>query len=254
MPFIGNQPAKVPLTSADITDGIITNADIANSTINLTTKVTGSLPVANGGTGLTALGSASQVLRVNSGATALEYATPATGSYVFLASGTASNVSTLDINGYFTSSYDVYKIFIYDCYAVTQDNLRIRVATTGSYTVQTGSDYYGTAVYARRASDSATLENPGEWGGTSMQCILGVGTTSSAISNAEITIFNPLSTTVKKKINVHSNGIEGNITVHRSMIGTEYWNNTTAITGLRFFLGNNSNFYGTFKLYGIKNS
>ena len=52
MPFIGNQPAKVPLTSADITDGIITNADIANSTINLTTKVTGVLPVANGGTNL----------------------------------------------------------------------------------------------------------------------------------------------------------------------------------------------------------
>ena len=75
MPFIGNKPSAIPLTSADITDGIITNADIANSTINLTTKVTGSLPVANGGTGLTALGTASQLLRVNSGATALEFAT-----------------------------------------------------------------------------------------------------------------------------------------------------------------------------------
>ena len=85
MPFIGNKPSAVPLTSADIADGIITsakivdatiaNADIANSTINLTTKVTGTLPVANGGTGLTALGSASQVLRTNSGATALEFAT-----------------------------------------------------------------------------------------------------------------------------------------------------------------------------------
>jgi hypothetical protein len=31
MPFIGNQPAKVPLTSADITDGIITNADISST-------------------------------------------------------------------------------------------------------------------------------------------------------------------------------------------------------------------------------
>jgi len=35
MPFIGNAPARVPLTSADITDGIIVNADIANSTIAL---------------------------------------------------------------------------------------------------------------------------------------------------------------------------------------------------------------------------
>jgi hypothetical protein len=74
MAFIGNTPAAVPLTSADITDNIIVNADInsaaaiaysklnlgtsivnadiANSTINLTTKVTGTLPVANGGTNL----------------------------------------------------------------------------------------------------------------------------------------------------------------------------------------------------------
>ena len=33
MPFIGNQPTAVPLTSADITDGIITSAKIADGTI-----------------------------------------------------------------------------------------------------------------------------------------------------------------------------------------------------------------------------
>jgi hypothetical protein len=31
MPFIGNQPSAVPLTSADITDGIIVNADISST-------------------------------------------------------------------------------------------------------------------------------------------------------------------------------------------------------------------------------
>lgn len=36
--------------------GAIVNADITNSTIDLTTKVTGTLPVANGGTGITSLG------------------------------------------------------------------------------------------------------------------------------------------------------------------------------------------------------
>ena len=33
MPFIGNQPAKVPLTSADIADSIITSAKIVDATI-----------------------------------------------------------------------------------------------------------------------------------------------------------------------------------------------------------------------------
>ena len=108
MPFIGNQPAKVPLTSADITDGIITNADIANSTINLTQKVTGALPVANGGTGLTALGSSLQVLRTNTGATALEFATISTGAtagqVIQVVSATDSTERSTTSTSYVTAS------------------------------------------------------------------------------------------------------------------------------------------------------
>ena len=100
MAFIGNQPTAVPLTSSQLADGLITtaklaadavtsakildstivNADIASTTINLTQKVTGTLPVANGGTGLTALGTSLQVLRTNTSATALEFATISTGA------------------------------------------------------------------------------------------------------------------------------------------------------------------------------
>ena len=52
----------------------VTNAQLAGS-IDLTTKVTGALPVAKGGTGLTSLGSAGQAVVVNSGASALEFGT-----------------------------------------------------------------------------------------------------------------------------------------------------------------------------------
>src|SRR5690606_23598628 len=50
---------------------ITTLGTIATGTWNATT-----IGVAKGGTGLTALGTASQLLRVNAGATALEYFTP----------------------------------------------------------------------------------------------------------------------------------------------------------------------------------
>ena len=197
-------------------------------------------------------GSSGQVLQTN-GSGVLSFSS-VSSDFVLLATTTASSVTTLDINGYFTSTYDVYKLFIYNLYqGSSSTNFNFRVATTGSYTVQTGSDYYGSHVYARRASDAGTLEHAGEWGGSSMYCVLGLGTTSSAISNAEITIFNPLSTSVKKKFNIHSNGIEGDITVSRSLIGSEYWNSTTAVTGLRFFSASGNNITGTFKLYGIKN-
>jgi hypothetical protein len=80
------------------------------------TNVTGTVAIANGGTGLTALGSAGQVLRVNAGTTALEYASVSTGG-VTSVTGTAPVVSsggatpdismaaaTSSVNGYLTSA------------------------------------------------------------------------------------------------------------------------------------------------------
>lgn len=71
--------STITIPSGQTLDASSATLTIPNSSINLTTKVTGTLPVANGGTGLTTLGSASQVLRVNSGATALEFATAPSG-------------------------------------------------------------------------------------------------------------------------------------------------------------------------------
>jgi hypothetical protein len=41
MPFIGNQPARIPLTSADITDGIIVNADVSSTAGITLNKISG---------------------------------------------------------------------------------------------------------------------------------------------------------------------------------------------------------------------
>lgn len=84
--------ANDAVTSNKIQDLTITNADIANSTIDLTTKVAGVLPVTNGGIGVntitgvvigngtsavsgTAASAGSQYLRRNSGNTAYEFGT-----------------------------------------------------------------------------------------------------------------------------------------------------------------------------------
>lgn len=58
------------------------------------------LPVANGGTGLTALGTAGQVVRVNSGGTALEYATiTGTGTVTSITAGTGLSGGTITTAG-----------------------------------------------------------------------------------------------------------------------------------------------------------
>jgi hypothetical protein len=73
------------ITGTDVADQNITTAKIANSTITNTelgvnsvilsdSTVTGTVPVTKGGTGLTAIGSAYQVLSMNSGASGLTFA------------------------------------------------------------------------------------------------------------------------------------------------------------------------------------
>jgi len=62
------------------------------TTIDLATQVTGTLAAANGGTGLTTLGTAAQILAVNSGATALEYVALPAGSAVVRVARTSNTI------------------------------------------------------------------------------------------------------------------------------------------------------------------
>jgi len=63
---ISSKTVTLPATS-------VTNGMLAGS-IDVTSKLTGTISVANGGTGLTSLGTANQRVKVNSGANGLEFA------------------------------------------------------------------------------------------------------------------------------------------------------------------------------------
>jgi hypothetical protein len=259
MPYTGNKPSAVPLTSADIADSIITsakivdatiaNADIANSTINLTTKVTGTLPVANGGTGLAAIGTAAQVLRVNSGATALEFATPASGSFVFLGETSASNATSASLNGFFTSDYDVYKIFVLGLLSATDGQpLYVRFATTGSYTEQSSGYSFsivecnGTVTYEYGTAQSQIRTN------------YVMSNTAGAQSNLDMTLYNPNRGDQYKSMTWNFFGQSGNISQFTSGSGGGLWKDTTPITGLKFFAASGNLYATKIKIYGVKNT
>lgn len=84
--------AKFTGSNANFTVGSLGTGLVYSSSGTLTN--TGTVAIADGGTGLTALGTAGQVLRVNAGATALEYATISSGS------GTVTSVSVVNANGF----------------------------------------------------------------------------------------------------------------------------------------------------------
>jgi len=82
----------------------ISGQSITVGDVDLTADVTGTLPVGSGGTGLAALGSANQVLGVNSGGTALEYKTLSTGGTVTSVAVTGSDGIEVDSGSPITSS------------------------------------------------------------------------------------------------------------------------------------------------------
>jgi hypothetical protein len=265
MPFIGNKPAQVPLTSADITDSIITsakivdgtiaNADIANSTINLTTKVTGTLPVANGGTGLATLGTAAQELRVNSGATALEYYTPtvASSDFVKLATGTISSQTSISFDGYFTSAYDIYKFFIYDCTLNNTANafsLRFRRSnadvTTSNYRSVINGAYWNSATGGQALG--------GLWDGTSIKLHdSSYSTDSNYKFVCDLTLYNPLGTSAYKMVTWETMTDYESINWYSFNGSGVLKDSTSALSGITFLRADGSSITaGKFALYGVK--
>ena len=140
MPFIGNKPSAVPLTSADIADGIITSAKIVDGTIvNADINASSAIAISK----ISATGTANQVLRMNSGATALEFATPAAGGAFKLVTRTAitSNVSSVSFTGLTANVIHHFQLNAIDSVANAGEDLLLRVSTDGGSSYQT-SGYY----------------------------------------------------------------------------------------------------------------
>ncbi len=94
------------LNASNLTSGTVPSARLSLTSSDLPT-----VPTTKGGTGLTTIGTANQVLRVNSGATALEFGT-VSSDFVLLATTDASSSSSVSFDGYFSATYKNYKIII----------------------------------------------------------------------------------------------------------------------------------------------
>jgi hypothetical protein len=240
MGYVGVKPSAVPLTSSDITDGIIVNADINASAAIAISKIA-------------ATGTSNQVLRMNTGATALEFATPSAGSYVFLGDATASNVASVSLDGYFTSDYDVYKIFVDGLYGASNDaGVRITFNKSGS---EETADYAGSLFYQIATGSNA--------GSSSFDANLSHSYIFGAYSNSgdsyngtsfDITLYNPLGTNNHKIITFISNNNTGDLTRQIIAIGSGMHRVQSAISGIRFKMGSGNIYARKLKIYGVKNS
>jgi hypothetical protein len=172
---------------------------------------------------------------------------------IFLGETSASNVATVDLNGYFTSSYDYYQIYLDSIYATTNTaNIRMQFATTGSYTVQT-SLYYSAVNFVNSYNGGQGTVTDGNWNSTSMIITTSISSTSTNTSNAVVTIFNPMSSNYKSYMSSFDTAITN---IQDTFTGTAAgrWKDTTDITGVRFFPNAGNIYARKIRIYGIKNS
>ena len=252
MPFIGNKPSAVPLTSADIADSIITSAKIVDGTI-LNADINASSAIALSKLSTTGTPTSSNFLR-GDGA----WNTPPAGAMVFLAETSASNVTSVDLNGYFTSDYDVYKIFLEGWYTHATGNNRMSFRyNTGSYTTQTTS-YYSAFDSASIDSGSGVGESGrGTWDGSRGDFGFSDATSNSTSQRRgviELTLYNPRTTSYYKHSLTSCGAFADSQSYMYKFDGHQAWFNTTEVTGIRFLSASGNITVNKIRLYGIKNS
>ena len=177
------------------------------------------------------------------------------GSLVKLASGSFSS-NSLSFNGYFTSAYSHYKIIITDLIPAANNydiSMRYRISDADVTT----SDYHNVGQHG------AIQIGTGATNGTShaehdnkfiLEQGYAVSNASGLCFNAEVTIFNPLNTSLYKHYHYKSSCHYSSATGYwvTSSGGGYYDANTTALSGFTILSSQGNITSGNVYLYGIK--
>ena len=203
------------------------------------------------------LGSAGQVVKVNSGASALEFGT-LSSDYVKLATVNASSSSSLAIDGHFTSDYQRYEIHASDVIPSNNCDFFYRVYSGGS---EVGSNVYNSTSAYWYTDTTPTVQTAGNNAGSQDTDapsdyfkMAGDDHYGGQPCIFKIVIHDPLNTNRRKMVELMTafsgNGGSGGVMMHKHGHGVVKSN--SALSGFAFYPTAGSITSGTFKLYGIK--
>ena len=236
MPFIGNKPSAVPLTSADIADGIITSAKIVDGTIlNADINASSAIAISK----IASTGTSLQVLRMNTGATALEFATPSSGGMTLLSTTTLSSTTTsINIT---STGYIELLISIENMTGATGD-------TKFNFNSDTGSNYKSIRMVGD-ASENTGLVSQSQTG-VFINQNGSAGYTSASLLSCIINVYFPASTSRHKTF--LSNTVGEYSSGRIAMLTSGIWKDTSAITSFQLISGTGTFSGGTVYIYGVK--
>ena len=211
------------------------------------------------GSGLQRLpkGTANQVLKMNSGATAPEYGDLSSDFVKLHETTLTSNATTVSIDGHFTSDYRHYFIQLDILPANSSTNFYMRFNVGGS--VQSNSVYRGLLSGSEKYNSGHNFGTQGsQWYDNDYALVTGHSGTQSNNDNyggAHVTqwLYHPLDTTrhtFLNQLHVYNNDANNNIIMG---YGGHTYQSNSAVSGITYFPSNGDYKSGSnFKLYGIK--
>ena len=176
------------------------------------------------------------------------------GDCVKLATGTASAQASISIDGYFTTDYNIYKLYVMGMHhSSTGQDAFMRVNQSG--TAKTDSSYAHAWRYQGVSnSNSVNAGDIKQWSGDSIGITNNQSGSVQYPHHLEITVFDPLATDTEKMVSFHNIGNYNNNDGFLNQIGGgTYRGNTNAISGFTFFAGGSqTTSMSHLVLYGFK--
>ena len=249
----GNVPTNTTYWNIMSSKG--TDADL----LNITSTAQGDIYYNNGSAiARLAPGSASQVLQTGGAGANPSWGT-VSSDFVKLAQSSNVDASHIDFNGYFSSTYKTYKVFMNDVHFSSNNNdvVCLRFAT-GSYTVQSSNYSHATLMAYTDYNGSVGSGggyNNAVYNGDKMRIGRNTSGTGSQNNKAqyEITIFNPTGGAFKNVFANFVNYEANHYNIYMPGFTGGYWENTTAVTGFRLLTNAGNDLKASnISLYGIK--
>ena len=234
MSYIGSKPANKPVVASDLDPTVITG----QTALATSPASTDEFLISDAG-----------VLK------RLDASLIGSQDYVKLASGSFSS-NSLSFDGYFTSAYSHYKIILTDVVPSTNNgnvSMRYRISdsdvTTSDY--QNVGQHGGIQIGVTSTNGTSNQTNTDQF---KLQQGFAVSNASNLCMNAELTIFNPLNTSLYKHYHYTSSQHYSSATGYwvTSTGGGYYDANTTALSGFSIIASTGNITSGNCYLYGVK--
>ena len=227
---------------------------IQAQSVDLSSKVTGTLPVPNGGIGI-ASGTTDQFLKFT-GTETLASATDNAGGFVRVGGATvSSNVSSIAVDNVFSTTYDVYRIVGQLSTNTAGADFHIRFRNGGSDDSSNAYQTIGNMNNQGNGTNTQTPPSTGGWGLTYIPFMNGAITSDTTIPNFDFLFFNPMSTDRNKALLGHSSFYRTNDTYNYNYFAA-YLNDggSNSFEGITFFPSGGNLDKGYIDVYGMVKS